>query len=63
MVLKGIEYDTRNGGHVLVILPDGVDCPLLEKQGLGLRKLAHIVHEMGGVIGAAHPFGYGYFAL
>ena len=63
VVLKGIEYDTRNGGHVLVILPDVVDCPLLEKQGLGLRKLAHIVHEMGGVIGAAHPFGYGYFAI
>ncbi len=63
IVLKGVEYDSRDGGHVIVILPDGADCQLMKKKGLKLRSLAHIVHEMGGVIGAAHPFGYGYFAV
>ena len=63
VVLKGIEYDTRDAGHVLVILPDGVDCPLLEKKGLKLTVLDQIVHELGGIMGAAHPYGNGYIAI
>ena len=63
VVLKGIEYDTRDGGHVLIILPDRVDCPLLEKRGMKFCHLEKLVHTLGGIIGAAHPYGYGYFAI
>ena len=63
MVLKGIEYDSRDGGHVLVIMPDGAYAPFLEKRGLPLASLSHLVHEQGGIIGAAHPYGFGYFAI
>ena len=38
-VLKGIEYDTRDGGHVIVVLPDDAKCPLLERRGLKLEHL------------------------
>ncbi|MBR1930303.1 MAG: PHP domain-containing protein [Lachnospiraceae bacterium] len=63
VVLKGIEYDTRDAGHVIVVLPDGVDCPLLEKKGLKLEVLEQIVHKQGGIMGAAHPYGNGYIAI
>lgn len=56
-VLKGIEYDTSDFGHFLVILPDGVDVKVLNYRGLKLEKLIYIVHKYGGVLGAAHPCG------
>lgn len=62
-VLKGIEYDTRDGGHVIAVLPDGVTCKLLEIRGLSLRKLEEVVHGLGGILGPAHPYGTGFFAL
>ncbi|SFB30124.1 hypothetical protein SAMN05216249_11842 [Acetitomaculum ruminis DSM 5522] len=62
-VLKGIEYDTKDGGHVICILPDNVFCPILERRGLKLELLAMIVHLYGGIIGAAHPYGNGSFAI
>lgn len=62
-VLKGIEYDSRNGGHVLVILPDGTDLPVLEHRGMGVSRLVRMVHRAGGIVGAAHPFGPGWFAI
>lgn len=57
IVLKGIEYDTRNAGHFIVILPDGVHLPLLQYRGLRVEVLTKVVHEYGGVVGVAHPFG------
>ena len=33
VVLKGIEYDTRDAGHILVIMPEGVKMRLLEIAG------------------------------
>ena len=33
VVLKGIEYDTRDAGHILVIMPEGVKMRLLEMRG------------------------------
>ena len=36
VVLKGIEYDTNNAGHFLVILPEGVKPRILEMRGLSL---------------------------
>lgn len=34
VVLKGIEYDTNNAGHFLVILPEGVKPRILEMRGM-----------------------------
>lgn len=62
-VLKGVEYDTRDGGHVIAVLPDGVHCKLLELRGLSLAKLEKVVHRLGGILGPAHPYGTGFFAL
>lgn len=63
VVLKGIEYDTSDGGHMLAILPDGVSCRLLEIRGLSIAKLEQLVHHLGGILGPAHPYGTGFFAL
>lgn len=62
-VLKGIEYDTRNGGHFLAILPDEVNCKLLELRGLTVAELEKLVHNLGGILGPAHPYGTGFFAF
>ncbi len=57
VVLKGIEYDTLNAGHMLVIMPTGVNLPILELRGLPLLLLIEIVHFHGGILGPAHPYG------
>ena len=57
VVLRGIEYDTRNGGHILVILPEGVHLPILEFRGMPVQLLIRMVHHYGGILGPAHPFG------
>lgn len=56
-VLCGIEYDTKDAGHVLVVLPDGVYMPVLRIRGMRAKKLANIVHRHGGILGLAHPYG------
>ena len=56
-VIRGVEYDTKDAGHVLVIMPDGMYLPSLTIRGMKLRRLLKIVHRMGGVLGPAHPFG------
>lgn len=63
VVLKGIEYDTYDGGHMIAILPDHVHCKLLEIRGMTVAKLEKVVHELGGILGPAHPYGIGFFAL
>lgn len=63
VVLKGIEYDTIDAGHFLVILPDEVSLRLLEYRGLKAGKLINIVHHVGGILGPAHPCGPGTFSL
>lgn len=60
VVLKGIEYDTRDAGHMLVIMPEGVKVRLLELRGLPLSVLIDLVHRNGGVLGPAHPYGEKY---
>lgn len=57
VVLKGIEYDTRDAGHFLVILPDGVKERLLAVRGMRVEILSKLVHHYGGVLGPAHPYG------
>ncbi|MCI8266587.1 MAG: PHP domain-containing protein [Lachnospiraceae bacterium] len=57
VVLKGIEYDTIDAGHILVILPEHVKLLLMECRGLPVRVLQEVVHRHGGILGPAHPCG------
>ena len=63
VVLKGIEYDTSDAGHILVIMPEGVKLPILELRGLPVKILIDIVHRYGGILGPAHPCGERYLSL
>lgn len=56
-VIRGIEYDTKDAGHVLVIMPDDMYLPILRIRGMRCRKLIRMVHALGGILGLAHPFG------
>ena len=56
-VIRGIEYDTKDAGHILVILPDGFYPSILRLRGMKLRRLTQMVHVFGGVLGPAHPYG------
>lgn len=62
VVLKGVEYDTVDGGHILIIMPEGVKMRLLEMKGMRLAKLIEFVHRHGGVLGPAHPCGEPYMS-
>ena len=63
VVLKGIEYDTIDAGHILVILPTGVRGPLIELRGMPVSLLIDIVHRHGGILGPAHPCGERFLSL
>lgn len=63
VVLRGIEYDTRDAGHMLVVLPEHVRTRMLEARGMKGRQLIERVHELGGIVGPAHPYGSGFFAF
>lgn len=55
-VIKGIEYDTSDAGHVLIVMPSNVNLKILTYRGLSLNQLLDIVHDYGGVLGIAHPY-------
>ena len=57
VVIRGIEYDTRDAGHFLVIMPDDVYLKVLTIRGMRLERLISIVHGNGGILGPAHPYG------
>lgn len=63
VVLKGIEYDTIDAGHILVIMPENVKLPILELRGLPVQFLIDIVHRGGGILGPAHPCGEKYLSI
>lgn len=63
VVLKGIEYDTCDAGHIIVIMPEGVKKRLLEVKGLPVSVLIDFVHRNGGVLGPAHPCGAAYMSF
>lgn len=63
VVLKGVEYDTVDAGHILIIMPQGVKMRLLEMRGLPLRELIDVVHYHGGICGPAHPCGEKYLSF
>ncbi len=62
-VLRGIEYDTIDAGHILVIMPEDVKLPILELRGLPVQFLIKIVHKHGGILGPAHPCGVKYMSI
>lgn len=62
-VLKGIEYDTIDAGHFLVIMPEHCSLSILELRGLSVTVLIEIVHFFGGILGPAHPYGEKYLSL
>lgn len=47
VVLKGVEYDTLDAGHILVIMPKGIHLRILEVRGLPVHMLIRIVHQYG----------------
>ena len=57
IVLRGVEYDTRDAGHILVIMPQDVELKVLEVRGMRLETLIQTVHDFGGILGPAHPYG------
>lgn len=63
VVFKGIEYDTRDGGHILCIMPEGVKMRLLELRGMSVSVLIDFVHRHGGILGPAHPCGEKYMSF
>lgn len=56
-VIKGIEYDTKDAGHFIVIMPDDSLLDVLCVRGMRLKTLIKIVHRYGGILGPAHPYG------
>ncbi|MCD7865795.1 MAG: PHP domain-containing protein [Clostridiales bacterium] len=62
-ILKGIEYDTCDGGHILIVMPEDVRLPILELRGLPVRLLIEIVHAFRGILGPAHPAGEKYMSI
>jgi len=63
VVLKGVEYDTINAGHMLIVMPTGAKLPILELRGLPLLPLIEIVHLYGGILGPAHPYGEKFLSI
>ena len=63
VVLKGIEYDTIDAGHIIIIMPEDVRLRILELRGLPIRLLIDIVHKNGGILGPAHPCGERYLSI
>lgn len=63
-VFLGIEYDTCDAGHIIIILPNNKRCDLrFEKRGMTLEMVSNIVHSSGGVLGLAHPYAHGRFGV
>lgn len=58
VILKGIEYDTSDAGHMLIILPSKVNNNIFTHKGMNIRNTIKIVRSLGGIIGPAHPFDY-----
>lgn len=57
VVLRGIEYDTFEAGHIIVVMPSGVRPKVIGFRGLPINILIDVVHRYGGILGPAHPYG------
>lgn len=58
VILKGVEYDTSDAGHMLIVLPSENETTIFTHKGMSIKDTIKIVHSMGGIIGPAHPFDY-----
>ena len=58
VVLRGIEYDSVDGGHLLIILPSRMKYDIFEYRGMEVQDVINIVHALGGIVGPAHPYDY-----
>lgn len=58
IVLRGIEYDSIDGGHLLIILPSRIQYDIFEYRGMEVQDVLKIVHALDGIVGPAHPFDY-----
>lgn len=56
-VIRGIEYDTKDAGHVLIVMPDNLYLKVFKIRGMRAEKVLKLVHNYGGIVGLAHPFG------
>ncbi len=63
IVFKGIEYDTLDAGHMIIIMPDEVDTKVFSYRGMDVKRLIALVHRLGGLIGPAHPYDYCKFGM
>lgn len=62
-VIKAIEYDTQDAGHIIVVMPSNFDTSELLKRGWKLRHLIDYVHNNNGILGAAHPCSEPYLSI
>lgn len=58
-VFRGVEYDTCNAGHILVILPEEANDFVYRFKGMRVQDLIKLVHKQGGLLGPAHPTHFG----
>lgn len=59
VIIKGIEYDTSDGGHMLIILPSNTkNADIFTHKGMKIKDTVEVVKSLGGIIGPAHPFDY-----
>lgn len=59
VIFKGIEYDTSDAGHMIIILPgNNENKNVFTHKGMNVKDTIKIVKSLGGIIGPAHPFDY-----
>lgn len=58
VVFKGVEYDTKDAGHMIIVLPADVDVNIFTHKGMAAKDTIKIANALGGIIGPAHPFDY-----
>lgn len=58
VVLRGVEYDSLDGGHLLIVLPTRIKYEIFEYRGMYTEDVIKIVHALGGIVGPAHPFDF-----
>lgn len=58
VIFKGIEYDTADAGHMIIILPENIDTDLFTHKGMRVKDVIQLVRSLGGILGPAHPFDY-----
>ncbi len=63
VILKGIEYDTPDAGHILIVMPSDTTFRIFEFRGMPVRLLIELVHACHGILGPAHPNGEKYLSI